>query len=64
MDKGPSSVTLQLPYLRVVDLQEEGEAHADDGFSAAERAAFSELAADPDIISKARVGTCSPRALL
>jgi hypothetical protein len=33
MDKGPSNMTLQLPYLRVVDLQEESEAHADDTFS-------------------------------
>jgi hypothetical protein len=33
MDKGPSNITLQLPYLRVVDLQEESEAHADDTFS-------------------------------
>lgn len=33
MDKGPNSLTLQLPYLRVVDLHEESEAHADDTFS-------------------------------
>ena len=33
MDKGTSSMTLQMPYLRVVDLQEEAEAHADDTFS-------------------------------
>jgi hypothetical protein len=33
MDKGPSNMTLQLPYLRVVDLQEESEAHTDDTFS-------------------------------
>lgn len=53
MDKGPSgNATLQLPYLRVVDLQEEGEAHADEAFSNAERAAFAELARDPDIIGK------------
>lgn len=33
MDKGPSNMTLQMPYLRVVDLQEESDAHADDTFS-------------------------------
>ncbi|KAF8067409.1 MCM5 [Scenedesmus sp. PABB004] len=52
MDKGPSSLTLQLPYLRVVDLQEEGEAHADDTFTNAERQAFLDLCHDPELIPK------------
>eukprot|EP00878_Enallax_costatus_P039247 GHUV01044817.1.p1 GENE.GHUV01044817.1~~GHUV01044817.1.p1 ORF type:complete len:595 (+),score=224.38 GHUV01044817.1:62-1846(+) len=52
MDKGPSNMTLQMPYLRVVDLQEESEAHADDTFSNAERAIFRDMSRDPDIIQK------------
>ncbi|WIA33295.1 hypothetical protein OEZ86_006435 [Tetradesmus obliquus] len=52
MDKGPANATLQLPYLRVVDLQEDSQAHADDSFSNAERQAFLDLSHDPDIIPK------------
>jgi hypothetical protein len=33
MDKSRGAVALQMPYLRVVDLQEESEAHANDTFS-------------------------------
>jgi hypothetical protein len=33
MDKSRGNVSLQMPYLRVVDLQEEGEAHSADTFS-------------------------------
>lgn len=33
MDRSRGAVALQMPYLRVVDLQEESEAHANDTFS-------------------------------
>jgi len=33
MDRSRGAVALQMPYLRVVDLQEESEAHANDAFS-------------------------------
>jgi hypothetical protein len=33
MDKSRGAAALQMPYLRVVDLQEESEAHANDTFS-------------------------------
>lgn len=52
MDRSRGAVALQMPYLRVVDLQEESEAHANDAFSNAERQMFLDMCHDPDIIPK------------
>ena len=40
MDKSRGAIALQMPYLRVVDLQEESEAHANDTFSNAGQPAY------------------------
>jgi hypothetical protein len=42
MDKSRGAVALQMPYLRVVDLQEESEAHANDTFTNAGACAAAE----------------------